>query len=552
MQRTADAGRTRDPARDPLLRRVVLADALWEAGVTVLREAEGIEVCDRSEAPPSELTRALAEAEAVLVRSGTTVDAGLLDEAPRLRVIGRAGVGVDNIDVEEATRRGIAVLNAPGGNTRSTAELAFSLLLAVARRIPEADRSVRRGEWDRKGLRGVQLHGKTLGVVGLGRIGSEVTRRARAFGLRVVAHDPYAPPERAAEMGVELRDLDTLLGEADFVTLHAPLTDETEGMIGARELGRMKAGAFLVNGARGGLVDEAALALALRTGELAGAGLDVYSEEPLPVDSPLREAPNLVLTPHLGAATEEAKREVAVEIATRVRDALVSGDLGAALNAPRVARSSRSRAEPLLALGRSLGSLLSELATGRAREIRVSYAGSLEEVLRPLAAASVEGFLRRTVDRPLNLVNALHLAGERGIEVSRVRGGERVDYANYVELTAVGGATENRPGGGVTVGGALLAEGHPRIVRVDDFHVDTVPRGTLLVIRNRDVPGVIGEVGTRLGTAGVNIAEYHQARRNAGGEALAVVTVDGKVADDVLASLRDLGDVTEVRQVVFG
>lgn len=526
--------------------KVVVADALSDAGMDLLAGTEGLEVVDLAGEPREALADALSDAAALIVRSTTTVDAQLLEAAPRLRVVGRAGVGVDNIDVEEATRRGIAVLNAPGGNTRSTTELAFGLLLAAARNIAAADRSVREGRWDRAAFRGTQLHGKRLGVVGAGRIGSEVAARARAFGMEVAVHDPYLPPERAADMGVERLELDGLLARSDVVTLHAPLTDETTGMIGARELEAMKPTAVLVNAARGGLVDEDALARALSEGRLAAAALDVYTREPLPDDSPLREAPNLVMTPHLGAATDEAKVEVAVEIAESVRDALLEGELRTALNAPRVEASQRSRVEPVLALGRRLGLLLSEVADGRCRELAVRYAGPFDGILRPLAASVAEGFLAPTVDRPLNLVNALYLASERGIDVTRSRTRQSADYANYVELVAdVGG--EN-----VVVGGALLGEGHPRIVRIGDFHVDTVPRGTLLIVRNRDVPGVIGEVGTRLGAAGVNIAEYHQARRDVGGDALAVVTVDGAVPAGVLEEIRRLEAVASVRQVRFG
>lgn len=527
-------------------KRVVLADAISDEGLRVLEEAEGLELADVSGREREALASALAEAHAVIVRSGTTVDAELLDAGPGLEVVGRAGVGVDNIDMAEATRRGIAVLNAPGGNTRSTAELTMALLLAAARNLPAADRSVREGRWDRKAFRGVQLYGKTLGILGLGRIGTEVALRGRAFGMEVVAHDPYVAPERAEDAGAEQVELEELLARSDFLTLHAPLTEATRGVMGEENIRRMKRGAYLVNAARGGLVDEEALARALEDGHLGGAALDVYSEEPLPADHPMREAPGAVLSPHLGAATDEARREVAVEIATSVRDALLAGDLRAALNAPRVDPERRHRLDPVLELAGRSGLLLSVLTSGRCRRLSVRYAGPYDDVVRPLAAAAVEGYLRPTVDRPLNVVNALYLAEERGIEVSRARSGEVADYSNYVELRAEVGDGEER-----AVGGALLGEGHPRIVRIDDFRVATVPRSTLLVLRNRDVPGVIGEVGTRLGRAGVNIAEYHQARRDAGGAALATITVDQAVPGEVLDEIRGLPNVDEVRQVRF-
>lgn len=533
------------------LKRLILADPLLPEGLEVLGAAGGLVVEDHTQDTREELIRALRGASGLIVRSRTAVDAELLGAAERLEVIGRAGVGVDNIDVEAATRRGVAVLNAPAANTYSTAELAFGLLLAAARRIPEADRSARAGEWKRKALRGIQLHGKVLGVIGAGRIGSEVARRGRVFGMRVIAHDPYLSQERANDLGLERVPLEQLLAEADAVTLHVPLTEATRGMMGEAEIARMKPGAILVNAARGGLVDEEALAEALRGGRLAAAGLDVFEEEPLPADSPLRDLANVVLTPHVGASTAEAQREVSRQIAVAVRDALLSADYRSALNAP-YEPGERGRVAPVMELGLRLGTLLAELSDGMCRRVEVRYAGSVAGVLRPLAAAAMEGYLRPTVEPPINVVNALSVAAERGMEVGRVRIGEVRDYTNYVELRGTGG-TDGIQATEIVVGGALLGDGHhPRIVRIGEFHVDTVPRGTLLLVRNRDVPGVIGEVGSKLGAAGVNIAEYHQSRREAGGDALGVVTVDGEVPADVLEELRGLAAVESVRQVSFG
>lgn len=528
-------------------KRLILADPLLPEGLEVLAAAPSLTVEDHTADDRAALAGALRGASGLIVRSRTKVDAALIDASDALEVIGRAGAGVDNIDMEAATRRGIAVLNAPGANTYSTAELAFALLLAVARRIPEADRSVRAGEWNRKALRGTQLRGKTLGVLGAGRIGSEVIRRGRAFGMRVLAHDPYVSAERANDLGVELVGFDALLAAAEILTLHVPLTEDNRGLIGAAQIERMPRGAILINAARGGLVDETALADALTAGRLAAAGLDVYEREPLPEDSPLRAAPNVVFTPHIGASTAEAQREVSRQIAVAVRDALLSADYQAALNAPYES-GERARVAPVMDLGRRLGALLGELDDGRWRRVEVRYGGAVAGVLRPLAAAALEGFLERRVEPPINVVNALSIAAERGIEVARVRTGQVGDYTNHVELQA----STARGEGSVTVGGALLGERqHARIVRIGQFHVDTVPRGTVLLVRNRDVPGVIGEVGTKLGRAGVNIAEYHQARTEAGGDALGVVTVDGEVPAGVLEDLRSLPAVESVRQVVF-
>lgn len=552
------------------MKRLVLADPLTPEGLELLAREPELQVDDYSGMERSALLESLRGASGLIVRSRTRVDAELLAAADALEVVGRAGVGVDNIDMEVATRRGIAVLNAPGGNTLSTAELTIGLILAVTRRIPAADRSVREGRWDRRGLRGNQLHGRVLGVIGAGRIGSAVIRRARSLGMEVLVHDPFLTSDRAGDLGIERSDLDGLLERSDIVTLHVPLTDATRGMIGREQIQRMKPGAYLVNAARGGLVDELALAEALEANRLAGAALDVYEREPLAANHPLRSAPHMVFTPHLGAATDEAQREVSREIAAAVREALLAGDFAGALNAPYIDPGDRTRVLPILELGQRLGTLLSRLTDGRGDRVEVRYAGPAHRVLRPLAAAVMEGFLRPTMDCSLNLVNSLTLAAERGIEVGRARLGDVADYANYVELAATvptetgpAVALEDRSaegdgarGGGsmreVVVGGALLGEAqHPRIVRIGEFHVSTVPRGVLLLVRNQDIPGVIGEVGTRLGRARINIAEYHQARRQAGGEALGVITVDGAVPGAVLEEIRALPAVEDVRQVCF-
>ncbi|MDH3732100.1 MAG: phosphoglycerate dehydrogenase [Gemmatimonadota bacterium] len=528
-------------------KRLIIADPLRPEGIEVLSAATGLEVEDHTEDDRETLSGALAGASGLIVRSRTKVDAELMERSDSLEVIGRAGVGVDNIDMEAATRRGIAVLNAPAANTFSTAELAFALLLAAARHVTAADASIRAGEWKRKAMAGTQLLGKTIGVVGAGRIGAEVIRRARAFGMHVVAYDPYVPADRANELGLSLVTFKKLLESADIVTLHVPLTGENRGLIGADEISRMRDGAILINAARGGLVDEAALAAALVSGKLRGAGLDVFEREPLPADSPLREAPNLVFTPHIGASTSEAQAEVSRQIAVAVRDALLSANYQTALNAP-FEEGERGRIAPVMELGRRLGILLGQLDDGRCQRIEVEYAGTIPGVLRPLAAAALEGFLTRQVEPPLNVVNALSIAGERGIEVARVRTGVVRDYTNHVLLRATHGAGEDE----LIVSGALLGEGeHTRIVRIDDFHVNTEPTGTLLLVQNRDIPGVIGEVGTLLGAAGVNIGQYHQARTAVGGSALGVVTIDGAVPGAVLDEICSIDAVTEVRQVIF-
>ncbi len=531
------------PASGALL-RVLVADPMPEAGLLPLSSDERFELLEQTDLAPADLARALENVDAVIVRSTSRITRESLRFARRLRVIGRAGVGVDNIDVDAATERGIAVLNAPSGNTVSAAELAFALLLALVRRVPAADRSMKEGEWDRKRYSGIELYGKTLGLVGAGRIGSEVARRARAFGMRVVAYDPFLSAERAKALEIELAPLDKVLERADVLSLHVPLTDTTSRMIGEAQLSRLRPGTFIVNAARGGVVDEAALYRFLAEDRLAGAAIDVFAEEPLPPDHPLRSLPNVILTPHLGAATAEAQQNVALEIADAVRSALLHGDLSRAVNAPAVGSEELRKLRPLLDLSERLGRLLGALAEGAIQRVDVRYAGEAEDALRTLACAALIGVLGDVVGRSaVNLVNALHLAQARGITLGHARLAQHSDYAEYVELHAL---TER---GSVLVAGALLDATHPRVVRVNDFHVDIRPRGALVILRNRDVPGVIGRVGTVLGTAGVNIAEYHQARLEEGGEALAAISVDGWLSEDVLSRLASVNDVIAVEQV---
>ena len=522
---------------------VLIADGVSRSGLQPLLEGGHFEV-EQGGSGVEALAPALSRAHALIVRSATTVDRTLLERAPRLPVVGRAGVGVDNIDLDAATERGIAVLNAPAGNTVSAAELTLALVLAAVRRIPAADSSVRAGEWKRARFGGSELRGKTLGLVGAGRIGGEVARRARAFGMEALAHDPYLTDERARQLGVERTSLEEVLRRADVLSLHVPLTEQTRGMLGAPEIASMKRGSFLVNVARGGVVDEAALAAALVEGHLGGAALDVFEEEPLRPDSPLRDAPNLVLTPHLGASTAEAQELVAVEISKAVADALLHGDLSRALNAPAIGGEALRRLRPLLELARRLGRLASVLSPGGIKGVEVRYSGAAGEAMGALSSYALMGLLGAILgEDQVNFVNARYLSDARGIGVSQHHLARRTDYTEFVEIVV------KAEGGQVRAAGALLGDRHLRVVRIDDYHVDVEPRGSLLVLRNRDVPGVIGRVGSLLGDAGLNIAEYHQARLSEGGEALAAVAVDGRVDRDVLSRLRELPEITDARLV---
>jgi D-3-phosphoglycerate dehydrogenase len=521
-------------------RFVVLAtDKVSEAGLAPLLQDERFEVVLIDDSTKPSFSEALGRAHGLIVRSATKVNRDLLRGAPELLVVGRAGVGVDNIDLVACTERGIAVCNAPAGNTVAAAELTLALMLAAVRRVAAADASVRSGAWARSGFQGAELRGRTLGLIGCGRIGGEVARRCRVFGMRVIAFDPYLTEERAEELRVERASLDEVIAQADVLSLHVPLTDDTRGMIDADTLRGMKQGAFVVNVARGGVVDEGALAHALTVGHLAGAALDVFSDEPLASDSPLRAAPNLVLTPHLGASTAEAQQLVATEIAEAVRAALADGDLSRALNAPSISGDVLRSLAPLFDLARRMGRMACALSRGGVEGLETRYAGSSEEILRPLSTFVNVGLLENVLGRDqVNFVSADHLAKQRGIHVARTMLDGSRDYPEYIELVV------RAERGALVLGGALLGDRYPRIVRIEDYRVDIVPEGVLIILKNTDVPGVIGRVGSLLGDHGINIAGYHQARREKGGEALAAISVDGEIPPEIRDALLELDEIS--------
>ncbi len=521
--------------------RVVVADRVAEPGFALLRAESSLEVVStvgRADRLAAELERA----QALIVRSETQVSEALMQAGPELMIIGRAGVGVDNVDVEAATRRGIAVLNAPGANTVSAAEHTIGLLLAYMRRIAPAVQSMSDGLWDRKSFQGTELRGKTIGLVGLGRIGQHVANVARALGMKVIAHDPFLPEPRAQELSIELLTLEALLPRADVLSLHLPLTDETRHLIGAPQLALMKPSAIVVNTARGALIDDEALLAAIQSERLRGAALDVFEPEPLPSDSPLRRCKEIMLTPHLAASTDEAQERVAVEICTAVRDALLTGSIGGAVNLPGISGKTLARLAGSLELARRLGRLGAALANGRVQKIAVAYGGADQDAPRPVMLAAVEGVLAAMGVSPVSMVNASVVAEDRGIKVSRKVGAPLAGFETTIGIKL---STADR----VThVVGAVTREKVGRIIRVNDFEVDVPADGHVLILRNRDVPGVIGRVGTLLGQAQINIASYHQSRRAVGGdEAMAAIVVDQAPASAVVASLSELADVLEVR-----
>ena len=518
--------------------KVLIADSISQRGIDELSRDDALEVAIKTGLSETELLEIIPEFSALVVRSQTKVTADVLKAGGKLRVVGRAGVGVDNVDVETATRRGVVVLNAPGGNTVSTAEHAFSLLLCVARKIPQADASMRDKNWNRKNFEGVELYNKTLGVIGIGRIGSELSRRAIAFGMRVVAYDPYLSATRARSLQVELVDeLDDLLVTSDFISLHTPLTPETRHILDAARLQKTKRGVRIVNCARGGLIEETALANALQDQHVAAAALDVFEKEPLPNDSTLRSAPNLILTPHLGASTAEAQESVGIEIAQSIRAALLEGTIRNAVNMPNLDARTLAIIGPHLRFGEKLGRFLSQIAPKRVDTLNVNYSGKVNEVDTTAITRSVlKGFLQMAGGADVNEVNAPAFAESLGLKVTESRLSALGDYTDLLELSALA------EGKTVSVGGAFFGA-TPRIVSINSRPVEARPHGVVLVLENTDRPGMVGRIGTLLGDHGVNIATMSLSRNQAGGTALTVLNLDTAPGEEVLAAIRASDDI---------
>src|SRR5438270_13034766 len=516
----------------------LIADSIPQRGIDKLSRDNGVDVSIQTKLTPAKLIEIIPEFAALIVRSETRVTAEVLNAAKKLRVVGRAGVGVDNVDVETATRRGVIVLNAPGGNTVSTAEHAFSLLLSVARKIPQADASVRERKWSRKDFEGVELYNKTLGVIGMGRIGSELSRRAIAFGMRVMAYDPYLSAARARSLQVELvEELDDLLANADFISLHPPLTNETRHLLDATRISKTKPGVRIINCARGGLIDEASLASALQDRHIAAAALDVFEIEPLPEDSPLRAAPNLILTPHLGASTVEAQESVGIEIAQSIRAALLEGTIRNAVNMPNLDAKTLSIIGPHMRFGEKLGRFLSQVAPRRADSLNINYSGKVNEAdTTAITRAILKGFLQIAGGSEINEVNAPAFAETLGLKVGESRLSAAGDYTDMLELSAVG------VGKTVSVGGAFFGA-TPRIISINKRPVEARPHGVVLVLENTDRPGMVGRIGTLLGDHGVNIATMSLSRNQAGGTAPTVLNLDTAPSEEVLAAIRASDDI---------
>jgi D-3-phosphoglycerate dehydrogenase / 2-oxoglutarate reductase len=532
-----------DPGRVPAAKRILVADPIHEQGQAYLASRPGLSVDVVTGLDEPALSQRIGEYDALIVRSKTRVTAGVIKAGTRLKAIGRAGIGVDNIDVASATERGIVVFNTPDANATTTAELALAHLLSLSRYLPQADRSVRRGEWKPGDFVGTELAGKTVGVVGFGTIGRIVARRCLAFRLRVLAFDPYVVPDVIRETGAEPADLDTLLVSSDYVTLHCPLNEATRNLIDASRLKRMKPGARLINCARGGLIDETALVEALTSGHLAGAALDVYAKEP-PGASPLFGLDNVVMTPHLGASTKEAQQAVSLKIAEHVAAFLETGAAQGAVNLPRIPADQLIRARPYQQLAQALGRLLSALVTGPVAELEVALFGRIAEIdPRLITAGALTGLLGKRLATPVNEINATTLAHRQGIAVREVRSEEARGYLSLVELRAKTGSASTR------VAGTLLGESRPRLVRIDDYHVEAVPEGCLIFTRHDDRPGVVGALGTILGRENINISRMQVGIAEGRPEAIALIGVSAPLPPKALDEVRAIPAIRQAVQI---
>lgn len=525
--------------------KIVVAEKTSPAAIALLKQESGWQVIT-AEQIKGDLAAQLADADALVVRSAVQVDPALLAHAKKLRVIGRAGVGVDNIDLDAATKAGIVVMNTPGGNAVAVAEHAFALMLSLARMVPRADSTTREGKWEKKSLQGTELRGKTLGIVGLGRIGMEVARRALAFEMRVLAHDPFVAASAIRDAKIELVPIEQIVAQSDYISLHVGLTPQTQNMVNADSIARMKPGVRIINCARGELVDNAALITALTSGKVAGAALDVFTEEP-PKDPALLASPNLIATPHIAGSTNEAQEAVGVQIALQVREYLKRGVIQNAVNVPSVSDEEYAQMHPFITLSGKLGAFLAQLAdaTQNVEEIAITYSGRVTEWKHALIRNSaIAGVLNQSAAEKANLVSAATMAEERGIRIQELNDSENVDGMNAIRVTLSSGKVKR------TARGTVLHGKSVRLLELDGIDVEVPLAGNLIYIRNQDVPGVIGHVGTVLGKHNVNIADFSLGRDAAGAQqAIAVVHVDGDVPAAALQELQKVAAVREVKPV---
>jgi D-3-phosphoglycerate dehydrogenase len=529
--------------------KILVCDPVSPKGIALLQQRPEFEVVVlEKRLSEAELLPVVKDVAAMVVRSETKVTAKVIAAAPHLKVVGRAGVGVDNVDVDAATQRGVVVMNTPGGNTISTAELSFTMLLSLARKVPQAYATMTAGKWDRKQFQGTELAGKTLGVLGLGRIGSEVAKRAVAFGMKVLGYDPFLTEARARALGIELEvDLDEVYRCADFITVHMPVTDQTKGMLNAAAFARMKPKVCIVNCARGEIIEEKDLLAALESGKVAAAALDVFAEEPLPADHPFRKHPNIVLTPHLGASTKEAQEKCGIEVGEVIAGYLLTGEVRNAVNLPYLDAKTYEQVRPYLTLGEKLGKLLGQLAPPHVDRLHITYGGKAQELpnIDPVTRAILLGFLSRAAVKDLNNVNVRSIASTLGLTVEEKRSNEPVTFNEWLHVQAFRGAEKVISAGGTFFG----SPDNPRIVRVFSQATEIVPSGVVLLLNNKDRPGIVGYLGTLISKHNVNIASMSLSRDQAGGHALTVLNLDSVPPAELLAEINKDPDISNVRVV---
>ena len=524
--------------------KILVSDPLSEEGLKILKDVKEFHVDIKTGLAPEELKKIIKDYDALLVRSATKVTGDIIKSADKLKVIGRAGVGLDNVDLEAATQKGIIVMNTPAGNTISTAEHTMSMILSLSRSIPQANGSMKKGEWKRSKFMGVELYNKTLGIIGLGRIGTEVTKRALAFGMKVLAYDPFLSLEVAKNIGVEVVELKEVFKRSDYITVHTPLTNETRHIISDKEFGLMKKGVRIINCARGGIIDELALIAALKDGRVAGAALDVFESEPLGADNEFLKLDNVILTPHLGASTEEAQVNVAIEVAEIARDALLGRGIRNAANYPCLEPEVCKILEPYINLAEKVGLFASQLVEGRMSEINIIYGGDLiKHDLTPLTLALVKGVLTPILQETVNFINAVSLAKERGIKVNEAKSSREDEFVNLIQLE-IKTSSETKK-----VAGTLSANKQPRIVKIGDYYVELSPVGEMIFIQNLDKPGLIGSLGSLLGKHKINIAAMTFDRDKRGGKAISVINVDSVVTGEIMAKIKKLKNILVVKDI---
>lgn len=522
--------------------KILVSDPLSEEGLNILKAEKEFQVDVMTELKPEKLKEVIADYEALIVRSATKVTREVLECAKRLKVVGRAGVGLDNVDLEAATQKGIIVMNTPAGNTISTAEHTFSMVLAVSRNIPQANASMKKGEWKRSKFMGIELYAKTLGIVGLGRIGTEVARRAFSFGMKVLAYDPFLSREVAEDLGIEAVELKRLFEESDYITVHTPLTEETRHLISTEEFAIMKKGVRIINCARGGIIDEAALVVAIKEGKVAGAAMDVFEKEPLEPENELLKLDSVITTPHLGASTEEAQVNVAIEVSEIVRDALLGRGIRNAANYPSVDGETYKVLEPYINLAEKMGLFSAQLVEGGFKELTITYSGDIaKHNLSPLTMALVKGLLYPIMQDTVNFINAVSLAKERGINIRESKSSKEAEFVTLIELE-IRTDKEIRH-----ISGTLSANKKPRIVKIDGYYMEATPTGEMLVIQNLDKPGIIGALGTILGKQNINIAAMTFGREKAGGKTISVLNIDSPVSPEILDKIKKTENILAVK-----